>query len=237
MIYRSPQFCIYFGDARDNISKEIDCVPQNSPLFCHPKFSPIIQQCNVTNLIFLNQTHSASGLIVEDSPITPFSIDGDYLITAQKNIGIGIMSADCLPIIFYDSKNQVIAAAHAGWKGTIAGIAPQTIHAMQEKFGTSVTDLEIFFGPSAKVCCYTVGKDFMDTIEKRLHEQIFKQESDYFYFDLPKLNSMLLQECGVDSGQINQVYNFCTMCNHQFFSYRRSGKAAGRQMTIVWLTI
>ena len=149
MIYKTPQFQIYFGDATDSISKKDHCIPSATPLANHTTFKPVIDRLEIKDLGFLNQTHSVDGLIVEKE-IPAFNKDGDYLITAKKMIGIGVMTADCLPIIFYDTKNHVAAVAHAGWRGSVDGIASKTIKTMQQTYNTALDDIQVFLGSKRK---------------------------------------------------------------------------------------
>src|SRR5438477_544569 len=82
------------------------------------------------------------------------------IIINVKNLGIGILTADCLPIIFYDPYNNIISIAHAGWRGTMQNIAIKVIETMRNSFKSKPENIEVFFGPSAKDCCYEVGENF-----------------------------------------------------------------------------
>ena len=235
MIHETSQFKIYFGDARDALSKTVDCVPTNNPLIGHQKFAQIATQIAVKDLACLNQIHSNCGIIVADQ-IPAFTYDGDFLITAQSNIGIGVLTADCLPVIMYDYKNHVAASVHAGWRGTVAGIAQEAVKMMQSSCGSQVQDLKIFFGPSAKVCCYQVNEEFEKNLQDFSYaDRVVKKVNNAIYFDVPLFNALQLQHIGVQESAISYDYNLCTMCDHRFFSYRRQGEAAGRQMAIISL--
>lgn len=231
MIIKNDLYTIYFGNSKDNISKPIDCVPQEIPLAEHHKFIPIIKSLNVQNIAFLNQTHSIDGMIVNQE-VPAFNKDGDYLITMQKNIGLGIMSADCLPIVFYDKKNHVAAIAHAGWRGSVAGVAVVTMEAMKKYRGTLVDDLDIVFGPSAKQCCYIVGELVVNNIKDHTLQVIEQKSDGSLLFDLPRLSALQLHNAGYKN-PINMDYNLCTICDYQFFSARR--QQIGRQMSIIAL--
>lgn len=233
MIIKNDFYTIYFGDSKDNISKQLDCVSQEIPLKEHHKFTSIIKDFNLENVAFLNQTHSINGMIVTQD-VPAFNVDGDYLITNKKNIGLGIMTADCLPIIFYDAKNHATAATHAGWRGTVAGIAVQTFKAMQQSFDTSLENLQIFFGPSAKKCCYIVDELFVKNIKEYTLQVINRTNNGAITFDLPGLSAVQLKNAGFKN-QINTDYNLCTICDYRFFSYRRQAEQAGRQMSIIAL--
>jgi purine-nucleoside/S-methyl-5'-thioadenosine phosphorylase / adenosine deaminase len=235
MFIRNPKFTIYFGNKDDKISKTLDCVPLNIPIIQHIKYAPIANKINVKKLAFLNQVHKNDGLIIKDH-IPAFEIDGDYLITAKPHIGIGVLVADCLPIAIYDQKNHSAAMVHAGWKGTIARIIQKTIIEMQEKLGTDFNNLQVFFGPSAKVCCYEVSSDFLQHLQNFSYSNsVVQKVENKLYLNVPLLNLLQLQEIGIHASSISQEYNVCTICDHRFYSYRRQGQEAGRQMSIITL--
>lgn len=234
IIHRTPQFQIYFGDTADSISKKDHCIPTAMPLVNHEKFKPVADRLEIQHLAFLNQTHSTDGFILEKE-IPAFNKDGDYLITAQKNIGIGVMTADCLPIIYYDKKNHCAAVAHAGWRGSVGGIASKTIGTMQEIYNTGIDDIQIFLGPSAKQCCYVVDEKFVMNIKDFTLQVIERNRHGALCFDLPGLNILQLAQLGIDKKNIHTNYNFCTICDHRFFSYRRQAENSGRQMSIISL--
>lgn len=149
MIIQTAQFTIYFGDNQDNIYKPQDCVPSNIPLIEHRKFASISKKIDIKHLAFLNQVRANDGMIIKDH-IPAFEIDGDYLITAETHVGIGVLTADCLPIAIYDQKNHLAAMIHAGWQGTVARIAQKVIMQMQKKFGTDLNNLQIFLVQAQK---------------------------------------------------------------------------------------
>lgn len=233
MIHQTPQFALYFGNAQDSVNKLWDCIPTEQPLVLHKQFASVAGKIGADHLAFLYQTHGIAGMVVTDR-IPAFAPEGDFLITAQKKVGIGVMTADCLPILFYDTKNHVAAIAHAGWRGTVAGIGPETVKHMQINFDTRAEDLQIFFGPSAKICCYEVGDDFKKMLPNYADLVLHNRENKT-YFDVPRLNALLLQEVGIVPSQISLAYNQCTICDHQFCSHRRQPDAAGRQMSIILL--
>jgi YfiH family protein len=235
MIYKTDKFTIYFGDSNDAIHDEIDCVPSSAPLITHQKFELIAKKIGVEHLAFLNQTHSTDGMVVSHQ-IPAFDADGDYLITRRPHVGIGVITADCLPIIIYDQKNHAAASIHAGWRGTVARIVQKAVIKMQEEIGSRNEDLQMFFGPSGKSCCYQVTGEFLEHLKSFSYaDSTIKKNNNALYFDVPQLNVLQLQEIGVDPAQISQEYNLCTICDHLFYSYRRQRVSAGRQMSIISL--
>ncbi len=232
-IHKTPHFTIYFGEAADAVDKKIHCLPSDTPLVEHDIFEPVARHLALQHLAFLNQTHSITGFTVKKE-IPAFNYDGDFLMTAQKNIGIGVMAADCLPIIFYDEKHYAAAIAHAGWKGSVAGIVQKTAEQMGKEFETNPRDLQIFLGPCAKMCCYQVSADFYKNLADSETDTIINRNNQYS-FDLPEFNIRCLEALGILRAAINQTYNRCTMCNPQLFSARLQGERLGRQMTIIAL--
>lgn len=234
MFAQSPFFSCYFGNANDGIMpKDYQSLPKDVALVQHQRFSFLCNKLSINELYFLKQTHSVDGFIVTNkNNVAPFLDKGDFLVTNQPNIGIGVMTADCLPIIFFDTKKKIIAVVHAGWRGSVDSIAVKALATMQKVFATQAHDVNVFFGPSAKVCCYQVDYDFYHNIN---NDQFFKQRDDDCFFDLPFFNEHQLLNVGVLQKNIITDYNVCTICNTQFCSYRRQGQKAGRQMTVATL--
>lgn len=234
MLHRAPTFIIYFGDSGDAINKEKDCFPHENRAQTHQKFYPFIQNLALKDIALLHQVHGIDGHRVEKS-MPAFTKEGDYLITEKKHLGLGILTADCLPIVFYDHAKHIAAIAHAGWRGSVAGIAQKTIDAMVNVFKTNVTDLEIFFGPSAKPCCYNIDKKFYNAFPLFAYkDKVFIKNDNQYFFDVPQLNTLQLISAGINCSQINQTYNKCTICNLEFSSFRRE-KGILRQINIITL--
>jgi YfiH family protein len=214
--------------------------PVSNNIFLHfgtayEKISDMISKCGLISLIILDQVHGNDGhVITQHNAFMPFKSEvGDYLITNQGNIGLGVLTADCLPIIFVDNVTGAVGIAHAGWRGSIKGIARITVERMQQEFGTQIADLSVFFGPCAKVCCYEVQRDFKNNFPDE--NKFFVQRDNHLFFDLPLLNAHLLNATGVLKTAMNEQYNCCTICNDDYFSFRRQGEAAGRNVSFIWI--
>ena len=224
MLYNNSFFSIFFG------TKQSSFVP---PLL------PESIKFNGKTPLFLKQIHSNKGFIIPDDINTDnwqqFNKPGDYLITNQPNVVLGITTADCLPIIVVDTKKKVIANIHAGWRGSVLKITEHALNAMSTQFGSTITDLEVFFGPSAKLCCYSVGTELiLKVTEFGFGSQSLTTRNGQTYFDLPGFNQLMLIQAGLNPEQINTTFNTCTMCNPTLCSYRRD-KGRERQITAVWL--
>ncbi len=197
------------------------------------------QALGVQSLFFIKQEHTVDGrvLIGDQAGGVHFidDQDGDYLITNAPGVGIGVGTADCVPMIFFDPVAHVIGAAHAGWKGTVGGIAPIMLRQMQQNFGLKVEDVKVSFGPHAKVCCYEVSADFRQNLLQEIADQVLEQRDGKWFFSGERYNRLLLQFAGVQEYQFNSETAECTMCNRQFHSRRNDGPDYVGQMSIAWM--
>lgn len=230
---------VYFGDSQDGLMPAFYLNLPDIPLLEIPPFDTLKQKVGAHEALFLHQTHSDQGLMVNEANkaiIRPFKPEGDFLITVLPQVAMGVMTADCLPIIYYDAKNKIAAAAHAGWRGSVLGIAVKTVERMQELYGTHLEDIQLFFGPSAHVCCYEVQPDFERHLAGYSEGKKFLIKRDNkVYFDVPGFNRMLFEALGIKPGQISEIYAQCTMCKGGFCSARLGGPESCRQMTVICL--
>jgi len=168
------------------------------------------------NLATVKQIHSAIVLPADGRCGVVGS--GDALLEDQPGAVIAIKTADCIPILLVDERRRVVAAVHAGWRGTVAHIAPAAIAAMQQRFGSEPEDLHAAIGPGIGKCCYEVGPEVAAQFGGQGREHI----------DLTAANRDQLLKAGVTPDRI-YASNLCTMClAGEFHSFRRDGEAAGR---------
>ncbi len=240
VIHTDPFFSIYFGDARTQfIPAQLAHIKSTKELLQESSISFLKRVLHINELVFLHQTHSSSGLCISSraqiETLPPFGYDGDFIITNVSNIGLAVATADCLPIIMYDSFNHCIAIVHAGWRGSVGKVAIAALEQMQTYFKSSVEHTRIFFGPSAKVCCYTIGSEVLQALEQFsfAHEVVLKFGSNVL-FDLPLFNRLLLIDYGIKKEAFHLTYNNCTICDESFCSYRRQ-RSVERQSTVVAL--
>jgi len=211
------------------------------------------KEMNVTYVMILKQVHGADGLTIKENnfvyhckrsalvqekleTISLRSLEGDFLITNKKKVGLGLLTADCLPVIFYDPDKHVVAAAHAGWRGSVLGICKKVLQNMQLTFGSDVKNIQVFFGPAAKVCCYEVSEQFYNNaLNDTLFEKSIIKKYEKLFFDNGYYTTQQLLECGVLQNNICYNQYFCTMCSSLFCSYRQDGGAQTRNITVVSL--
>ncbi|MCX7120432.1 MAG: polyphenol oxidase family protein [Gammaproteobacteria bacterium] len=219
----TKNFSIYFGDSDDNIRHKGDCDFKKLPL--------LQKKLNLAGLFFLKQTHSTHAVILKNELPGSFQIEGDAIITKEKNIGIGVVTADCLPVVLYDPVNHAIGVIHAGWQGLAKKIITATIKKMYSEFGTDLSQLKAYFGPSAGVCCYEVQADFLT----HFPESAFEKRDGKFYFNEGLSGLSELIDNGVLADNINTDNNICTICQPGFCSVRKQKENAGRQPSVVAL--
>jgi len=162
----------------------------------------------------------------------------DAIITASPDVPLLLLFADCVPVLIFDPVQRVIAAAHAGWKGTVAQIAVKTLKTMQEGFGCCSTDCLIGIGPSIGPCCYEVDEGVIGPLRNSFPEwqNVVKPHGDgRWMLNLWEVNRQQLLTNGVSAANIT-VAEVCTSCNNDlFFSYRAEAGHTGRLGAVISL--
>jgi YfiH family protein len=164
----------------------------------------------------------------------------DALITNLIDTPLMVISADCPLILLYDSDRPAIGVIHASWRCTFGGIIGKTVRMMGECFGTNPARIYAGIGPGAGPCCYEIDDAFIQTISSRPELLPYVVEDDTYddkngkneknvrkHFDLFSAGRGELVRAGLPGSQI-EVMGICTICNENFFSFRRQGAAAGR---------
>jgi len=124
----------------------------------------------VAEVVRLNQVHGREVVISRrGSPRAAAVQDADVLVSDDPDIAIAVRAADCVPLLLADSRVGVVAAVHAGWRGTAAGAAPAAVEALAREFGTKPEDLVAAIGPSIGACCYEVGTELVDAFAAAGH--------------------------------------------------------------------
>jgi YfiH family protein len=168
------------------------------------------------NLATLKQIHSAT--CVPAAGRSGILGEGDALLEDTPGSVVAVKTADCMPVLLVDDRRRAVAAVHAGWRGTVAGIVGRSVEAMRERFGTEPADLHAAIGPGIGKCCYEVGPEVAAHFGGQGKAHI----------DLADANRRQLLDSGVTSGKI-YASNLCTRCRpDEFHSFRREKEAAGR---------
>lgn len=163
-------------------------------------------------------------------------IDGDAIVTNEKNVPLLILTADCVPVVLVDKVNKAVGLVHAGWRGTYGKICSETLQSMKENYNTNTEDVVAIIGPSIGKCCYEVSYDLVEKFSALLpnaDEKIYEIRDEKYYLDLWEINTQILKEFGVLKSNIINM-NICTSCNcDRFFSYRKHDKTTKRIGTFI----
>ena len=210
-IYNSLNCGLNSNDDKKNVIQNINIVCKK--LNCEKK--PIIT---------LNQTHSNKVICFNNREEAKDKIIGDAIVTKLKNIGIGVLTADCVPILFYDPKTKIIGCVHAGWKGTLNGIIENTIDKFLE-LNSNARDLVAVIGPCINHQHYEVGHDFYKKFLAQSNNNgqffIISNDKKYLFNIRSYINAKLI---GLGIKNIDHIKMDTFSDNENFFSYRRSIK-------------
>ncbi|MBQ7674137.1 MAG: peptidoglycan editing factor PgeF [Alphaproteobacteria bacterium] len=220
-LYESLNCSDYVGDSLENVSANLDIAKEYLG-----GLNP------VSKLITLKQIHS--NICIEVSKETESGIEADAMVTKEKNIAIGILTADCTPILFFDPVQSVVGAAHAGWRGAVGGVIEATIKSMRN-LGCEPQNIVAAIGPCIGRNSYEIDDDF---------KRNFSGSGDCFclinmrlHFNLPKFCRQRLLKSGITEANIETIdIDTYKNCNN-YFSYRFATKNSdgicGRQISAI----
>ena len=163
----------------------------------------------------------------------------DALITRKQGCCICISTADCIPILLYDRQNSVIAAVHAGWRGTVNYILGHTLDQMRARYGTDGKEVIACIGPGISLSAFEVGDEVYEAFRENGFRMDYisewKPETHKYHIDLWAANRLQLLDFGVPSAQVETAH-ICTFTRHEdFFSARRLGIRSGRILSGIML--
>jgi polyphenol oxidase len=179
--------------------------------------------------VWMRQVHGARVAIV-DSPGQAAISDVDAIVTAVPGLALGVLVADCVPVVLADDNAGVIGAAHAGRRGMSEGIVTAAITAMQ-RLGAEPERLRAVLGPAICASCYEVSAALRDSVANRVPRAVGLTRGGAPALDLAAGIRDQLRGVGVDRVQVD---GRCTVEDAALFSYRRNG-ITGRQAGVVWL--
>lgn len=226
--FRSLNFSKKAGDSRKNVGKNLEIWANAFNI-------------DPAGLLTVDQVHSDRILAIKEK--TPKSIYGrkldyDAIITDQRGVFIGVLTADCLPIILLDPRKKVVGIIHAGWQGTSLKITHKTVKAISSTFGSLPQDLLVGLGPAIGSCCYEVDRpvvNFFKTSHTNWSLFIKPTKNQKWTLNLSLLNQEQLLEAGILEKNI-YFADLCTSCNDRlFFSHRRDKGKTGRQLSFIGL--
>ncbi len=224
-IYKSLNCGLGSNDTKKNVKKNLEIVKNR---ICR----------NSENIFLLNQIHSNRFIFLKKKSKFKKKIDADAVITDQKKMPIAILTADCVPVLLYDNKKNMIAAIHAGWRGAFKGIINKVINFMLKK-GCKRNNIIAAIGPCIQQNSYSVGEDFRNKFVKKNSKNkiFFKRKKRLLYFDLPKFIKSELKSNKITNIDTVNIDTFDKKNN--FFSARRSIRLKhddyGRNISIIMI--
>lgn len=193
-------------------------------------------------IVTARQTHSTDRLFIKSRDQAEGARrEGDAMITRLENVLLGIQTADCLPILIADTETNVMAAIHAGWRGTAGRITERTVADLMQQHGSSPRNCIAALGPTACSRCYEVGEDVIERFKSEFRYWptllVNFKEGGKAHLDIRAANRQQLLFCGFTEDSI-YVADYCTMHqNELFFSHRCEGRTgaggAGRLLSVI----
>ncbi|MBI3619639.1 peptidoglycan editing factor PgeF [Candidatus Roizmanbacteria bacterium] len=179
-------------------------------------------------LVKPEQVHSANITLITafEYPALAKPEETDGVITNLAQVVLAVVTADCVPLLFYDKKNGVIGASHQGWRGSLKRLPQKMVDGMLS-LGAEKKEICAAIGPAINDCCYDIDENryisFMEEFES-FERQIFHTRKGTRHLSLARLNFLLLTQSGLAPANID-FFPFCTSCDSErFFSYRRDSK-------------
>ncbi len=194
---------------------------------------------DIKDLVVFRQTHSTTVVTLTERPDRTVAIEADAMVTNRPDLLLGILTADCAPVLFADPEAGIIGAAHAGWKGAAGRIVPATVRAMIA-LGADPSRIRAAIGPTISAANYEIGPETAAQIvaldEAASNHVAIPQASTREHFDIPALLTEQLFGAGV--GLVSDL-SLCTYANPQkYFSHRYAthhGITTGRQISVIGL--
>lgn len=160
----------------------------------------------------------------------------DGMITPETGHVLGIVTADCVPVLMVAPDHGLVAALHAGWRGTAKAICIRAIEQLKTDWQVSPERLRVAFGPAIGGCCYEVGREIGEELCHQWGErggQAWRPQGERGFLDLRLVNRLQCEHLSVPAEHIQNV-GPCTFCGGSAFaSYRREGPGAGRQLSVI----
>lgn len=190
------------------------------------------------HLVRVRQVHGAACVAADEHTSSP-AADADALVTARPGVAVAIATADCVPLLLAAPDAGAVAAVHAGWRGTVAGIAAVGLRELT-RHGARADSVHAALGPAIDGCCYEIERQIAERFASELGSETWLAWRDgerpgKGYLDLRRVNALVLERAGVPAASIQRV-GPCTYCGGgPFASYRRDGANAGRQLAWIGL--
>lgn len=194
---------------------------------------------DIHNLVLSRQTHSDIVHVVTEKDrgaglFAPPLPDCDALVTNTPGIALVVFTADCTPILFWDSETHAVGAAHAGWRGTASGIAARVVEAMGREYGSKPENIRAAIGPNIGYCHFETDEDVPQAMRAAFGpeaEAWITSNGEKYFLDLKAINRLVLNRAGVETVEMSDA---CTVCQcERFWSHRVTKGLRGSQGAII----
>lgn len=193
----------------------------------------------MTNQVHGGVVRTVTTADVRADPYDRVDYEADGLMTDLPGVALMVYAADCIPILFYDPVRRVVAAVHAGWRGTAAGIATAAVGRMEDVYGSSRADIMAAIGPGIGPDCFETHEDVPNAMTAALSTAVLQhikiKENGKFAVDLKAINAMRLEQAGLAPEHI-AVSDVCSCCRSElFWSHRKLGTNRGSMAAVIQL--
>ena len=222
-VYKSLNCGIGSNDKKENVNKNLNIVKKKIGV-------------KNSNLLLMKQYHSDKFFIIKSN--LKKKLFGDGMITKKRGLALGVLTADCAPILFYDKEKKIIGVAHVGWKGAYKSLIIKMLSSLLKK-GSKKTNIIVIIGPCISSLNYEVKQDFLKKFIKKNKENLyfFKKNKNKFYFDLANYIKSQILSIGIKNIEIIKKDTF--RASNNFFSHRRAKKLNfddyGRNISIIMI--
>jgi hypothetical protein len=228
------------------VGDDLQAVEANHELICQAL------GCARGDIVSPHQVHGTRVRVVDEQDRGSVLPQTDALITAAPGLMLMLRFADCVPVLFHDPVRRAVGLAHAGWRGTVAGMARVTVQAMVDQLGCRPADIRAGIGPAIGPCCYEVGRDVADAVRQAMPGtgQLLRAQAgggtsaggdgdaDWradrrWHLDLWAANRLQLARAGL---QHISVAGLCTACRtDEWYSHRAEQGQTGRLGALIGL--
>lgn len=230
--YASMNMSFTNGDNKDNVVKNYEILL--SHLGLDYKKAVLSHQTHTNNIRIITEKDIGKGIVMERD-----YNDVDGLITNLKGVTLVTQYADCVPLLFFDPVEGVVATSHAGWRGTVKEIGLKTVLKMKETFGSLPENILAAIGPSIDMCCYEVDDPVINEIKALnyldYNKVFFSKGNGKYQLNLKEANRQILTHAGIKNENIC-VSDLCTCCHSEIFhSHRATAGKRGNLAAVIAL--
>lgn len=230
------KFSLFPSHVMQGISTKYFGSMKTNGVFNNDIITSFASALKVQTIIVPQQQHTATFKEIT-SHIQPSLAGVDGLFTKERQIGLGIVTADCLPIIFYDPQKKIVGIVHAGFKGILAGIIQQMVTAFASK-SCLAKNILIGIGPGIGVCCYDVPLERIQLFKETFPylNNFYETRNNKYFLNLSSIAQQILVKNGINAEHI-ELANICTSThNDMFYSRRAEGEGHGQFITVIGLS-